>query len=416
MKPARHRRQLPLTVTHLRGMGRLAIDAVTGVTDIVEEMHRNIAGLSPIVGAAPKGGARGISGFVYRSVRGITRLVGAGLDAALAPLADLTADAEHTAEQDAIIAALNGVLGDHLAASANPLAIDAQLRHEGSPLALERDALAAAIPRPTGRVVVLAHGLCMNERHWRRNGHDHGAALARDCDGTPVYLRYNSGLHVSESGRALSTLLDALLRAWPVPVRELIIVGHSMGGLVARSACHQAAQDDAAWLRQLTHLVFLGSPHHGAPLERAGHRVDVIGGISPYTAPLSRLGRLRSAGIKDLRHGNLLDEDWRGSRDEGGADARRPVPLPAGVACFAIAANRRPHARGRDPRHGGDGLVPVASALGEHADATRALDFPETHKWIGEGIGHFDLLSSRRVYNRLRRWLGPRAAAPGTTA
>ncbi len=415
MKPARGRR-LPLTVAQLRGMGRLAIDAVTGVTDIVEDMHRNIAGLSPIVGSAPKGSARGISGFVYRSVRGITRLVGAGIDAALAPLAGLTADAEHSAEQDAIIAALNGVLGDHLVESGNPLAIDPHLRYDDLPLTLEREALAAAISRPTDRVVVLAHGLCMNDRQWRRDGHDHGASLARDCGCTPVYLRYNSGLHISENGRTLSALLDALLRAWPAPVRELVILGHSMGGLVARSACHQAAHDGAAWLRQLTHLMFLGAPHHGAPLERAGHRVDVIGGISPYTAPLSRLGQLRSAGIKDLRHGNLLVEDWRDVRGDGAADSRQPVPLPAGVHCFTVAASRRPRARGRDARHGGDGLVPVVSALGEHADPTRALDFPETHKWICEGLGHFDLLSSRRVYNRLRRWLDPVPVAPRRTA
>ncbi len=397
-----------MTVTHLRGISRLTIDAVTGVTTIVEEMHRNIAGLSPVVGSAPKGGARGISGFVYRGVRGVTRVVGKGIDVALAPLAGLTADAKPTEEQDAIVSVFNGVLGDHLAASGNPLAIDPQLRRAGLPLTLERKALTEAIPRPTDKLVVLVHGLCMNDRQWRRRGHDHGALLARDLGFTAVYLHYNTGRHISENGRALSALLEALVRNWPVPLHELVIVGHSMGGLVTRSACHHAAFDRTAWLPQLTRLAFLGAPHHGAPLERAGHRADIIGGISPYIAPLSRLGRLRSAGIKDLRHGNLRDEDWCGNRGEGGADTRLPVPLPAGVSCFAVAANRRSQARGRDPRHGGDGLVPVSSALGEHADATHALTFPDAHKQIVEGLGHFDLLSSRRVYNRLRRWLDPR--------
>ena len=78
-----------------------------------------------------------------------------------------------------------------------------------------------------------------------------------------------------------------------------------MGGLVARSASHQAAAG-AAWPRQLRDLVFLGTPHLGAPLERRGRGVDLLS-APPHARALALLGRTRSAGITDLRHGALLD-------------------------------------------------------------------------------------------------------------
>jgi hypothetical protein len=394
----------------LRGASRLAVDAVAGVAALVEELHHGIASRAPIVGAAPAGRTRGITGLVYRSVGGITRAVGIGLDAVLAPLAPLLGARASTPRREAIVAALNGVLGDHLAESRNPLAIAMRLRVGGRPLALEREALAAALPGATGRVLVLVHGLCMNDLQWQRDGHDHGAALARELQFTPLYLHYNSGLHVSTNGHEFAALLEQLVNAWPVPVDELVIVGHSMGGLVARSACDAARRARMRWPRQLDKLVFLGTPHHGAALERAGNRVDLLAAISPYTKPFARLGRLRSAGIQDLRHGNLLDADWQARPASHPQDARWRVPLPAGVACFAVAATRRaaPGGVGRLP---GDGLVSVRSALGQHDDPRRALAIPPAQHCTCYGIGHFDLLSSRDVYRHLRLWLGRDDAA-----
>ena len=142
----------------------------------------------------------------------MTRLVGVSLDALLAQLDAALDPAASSAEREAVQAAANGVLGDHLAASANPLAIPMRLRRDGQPLDLTTPALAAAIPQPTGKILVLAHGLCMNDRQWRRKGHDHGAALAADAGFTPVYLHYNSGLHVSTNGRAFAGQLEALLQ------------------------------------------------------------------------------------------------------------------------------------------------------------------------------------------------------------
>jgi len=238
-----------------------------------------------------------------------------------------------------------------------------------------------------------------------RDGHDHGASLARDLGYTAIYLHYNSGRHIADNGREFAEMLETLLREWPVPVSELSIVGHSMGGLVARSAHHYARQAHHAWPERLKKLIFLGTPHHGAPLERAGNQVDLLVGISPYTEPLSRLGQIRSAGIKDLRYGNFLDPDVAG-RDGKGAQRTGPtVPLPGDVACFAIAASRqaRPGGSGRPPP--GDGLVPVASALGRHDNAALALPIPAARQAICYGLNHFDLLGSRVVYDHLRRWL-----------
>ncbi|MGZ6143695.1 MAG: esterase/lipase family protein, partial [Myxococcales bacterium] len=340
---------------------------------------------------------------IYGSIRGVTQLVGAGLDRALAQLTPLLGESQPGPERAALLAALNGVLGDHLSETGNPLAMPMQLCHGGHPLDIEKPALHAALPQAGGKLLVLVHGSCMNDRQWTRLGHDHGASLERDLGYTPVYLRYNSGLHISPNGRAFALLLERLVAEWPVPLRELVIVGHSMGGLVARSACHIAEAEGHLWRRRLDKLVCVGSPHHGAPLERGGNRLEVLLGVSPHIAPFSRLGRIRSAGVTDLRFGYVLDEHWSGrDRFEHGADARGELRLPAGVRSYAIAATRSP-APGATLRS--DGLVPVDSALGRHRKPELTLEFPEEHRWIGFGMGHFDLLERAEVYEKLRSWL-----------
>lgn len=410
------------TLGDVRGGVRLVIDGVHGVTGIVEAMHRRIARVAPPWRPFPEGNAAGIPGLVYRSIHGTTRLVGQGLDAALAGLQALPTDqlpglqdALPRPRRDALVAALNGVVGDHLERTGNPLAIRMQL--------LRRDDRfdATQLPPPGPDVLLLIHGLCMNDRQWTRAGHDHGQALAQALGFTPVYARYNSGLHISTNGRELALRLEQLLQDWPVPVHTLTIIGHSMGGLVARSAVHQAKQAGMAWPGQLRRLMFLGTPHHGAPLERGGNWLHQGLGLSAYAAPLTRLSGLRSAGITDLRHGNLLDED--GADNRFAARATQPVlPLPAGVACYAVAGTLglSPEAGENDTGHAnsrsaagrlpgiewlGDGLVPLASALGRHAKPTRDLHIPASQTWTGRGIHHLDLLASKRVYQQLRRWL-----------
>jgi pimeloyl-ACP methyl ester carboxylesterase len=395
-----------VSIADVRGYGRLAIDATLGLTRLVETMHHNILRTPGILGEPTQQPAGGITGFVYKSIRGVTRLVGGGIDVALAQLGKLLVRSDSSAEREAVLAALNGVLGDHLQDSANPLAIAMCICSDGKPLELTRKALHAAIPDASGKILLLVHGLCMNDRQWRRNGHDHGAALAEDMGFTPLYLHYNSGLHISSNGRAFAAQIEKLLHAWPRPVEELVILAHSMGGLVARSACHHGALAGQHWLSYLRKMVFLGTPHLGAPLERGGNWIDVILEASPYTTAFARLGKIRSAGITDLRHGSMVDEDWEHD-DRFVRSQRRPalVALPRDVACYAIAASIAKKTGEPAKALLGDGLVPLLSALGQHRETRRSLALPKSRQWIGYGMHHMDLLDRKTVYAQLERWL-----------
>ena len=383
-------RRAPVRLADVRGAVRLTVDGIHGVTRIAQGLHGSIAGLAPPLGMRPERPAGGIAGFVYRTVRTASGLVGTGLDVALggleALLASEQAGGEEAPQRLAVLSALNGVLGDHLARTGNPLA-----------LGMELQVRAAARPR----LLLLVHGLCMNDTQWTRNGHDHGLALARSLDCTPVYVRYNSGRHVSENAAELAARLQELVTHWPVAVESLAIVGHSMGGLVARSAVHQASEAGMAWPRQLRQMVFLGTPHHGAALERAGNWLHTVLGLSPYLAPFTRLGRLRSDGITDLRHGNLVASDWKDGRFLH-RDTRSVVALPRHVACYAVAGSLGNDRTGAPL---GDGLVSAASALGRHPNPSHDLRIPAAHTWVARGVHHLDLLGSRAVYRKLRRWL-----------
>ena len=373
----------------LRGVGRLAIDGVTGVTDIVEALHAAIGHLPSVIGRPAPATTTGPARIVYRSVRGVARLVGAGVDRSLSALAPVLGGRDLSPQREALVAAINGVLGDHLERSGNPLAIPMQFRVAGTPLAL--DAVSKQLPRAGGKVLVLLHGLCMNDLQWRYAGHDHGEALARELDCTRVDLHYNTGRHIAANGREFAASLEALVHAWPVPVEQIVLLCHSMGGLVARSALDVAVREQRAWTTRPIRVVFLGTPHHGAPLERAGAWADQLIAISPYSAPFVKLGRVRSAGITDLRHGTVADA---------------PTPLPKHVRAYAIAATTQ--APGRDDNAAtlrGDGLVPIASAFGDHVDPGRDLRIPASRRWLATGTHHLDLLGSDAVYQRIVHWL-----------
>lgn len=392
-------------IDDLRGATRLAIEATRGITDLAQAMHEEIASGPDFLGRPLAGPVRALNEIVYGHVRGVTSLVGASIDLALTGFAPLIGPTTAPPrELDMLLSALNGVLGDYLAATDNPLAITMQLRHGGATLDLERPALRAALPHAGSRVLVLLHGLAMSEWHWHWLGHDHGAALAGDLGFTPLYVRYNSGRHVSENGRDLAVLLDHMTEEWPVPVEELAIVGYSMGGLVARSACHAGEIGSQRWRGLLRTLVCLGTPHHGSPLERWGNLADRLLGVSRYSAPFARLGKIRSAGITDLRYGNVLDEHWNAVADRfaGGGDPRKGMRLPGGVACHAIAATV---SSASAARLRSDGLVTVASALGHHDDAALDLAFPVAHQMIAYTTGHLGLLSCPKVYATMRNAL-----------
>jgi pimeloyl-ACP methyl ester carboxylesterase len=385
--------------TDVRAVANLAVDATSGITDLVEAMHATIARPFGVASEDVPGRTRGITGFVYKTVRGVTQVVGGGLNMALSALALEKTEHESSFERDAAISALNGVLGDHLVKTNNALAIPMTIRFNGEALDFDQP-LDVQCQEASGKIVVLIHGLCMNDRQWLRNGHDHGAALARDFGYTPLYVRYNTGQHTSISGEALATLLEKLNNTWPTPIEEIAIVAHSMGGLVSRCAIRVSAEAKLKWLRRLKKVFFLGTPHHGAPLERGGHWIDIVLGATPYTKPFARLGKIRSAGITDLRHGNVVESDWIAPKNH-----RTATPLPNKVKCYAIAATTGKTERDWRDRLLGDGLVPVASALGQHSDESLTLKFPKTRQRIAYERNHMDLLSDEKVYAQLVKWI-----------
>jgi pimeloyl-ACP methyl ester carboxylesterase len=381
-KPALARSELG---DDLRGLAALTIDGVQGVLGIVEAMHQNIAALPSPVARSVKPAKWMPSKVVYRSIAGITRWVAGVLDSGLALGTPLLPSNLHGEQRDAFLAALNGVLGDHLRARSNGLAIPMQLCANGVVLA------DAKIMRAAKRPLLMLHGLCMNDHQWRREGHNHGEQLAQQFGFEPFYLRYNTGRAIAENGAELAVLLETQLGRKNSELRntELRILAHSMGGLLARSAWAYAHAHKMRWPRHLRAVYCLGTPHSGAFLERAGTWVDQIVGFSPYSAPLMRIGGLRSQGIKDLRNGKIT---YSTADDNGTAEAAKELA----TKLILIAGRSK-----RAGRLATDGLVSVSSALGQHRKPAKNLAVaPEQKSMISE-CNHFELLSDPRVLAQL---------------
>jgi triacylglycerol lipase len=321
------------------------------------------------------------------------------------------------------IGVLNGTLGDYLARTGNGLSTPMELFHGGRPLPLgqgadalssndlaakERDAIAALVPEPRARVAILVHGLMSTEGVWEmEGGESYGSLLGRDLGIVPLFLRYNSGLHVSENGEQLDALLERFVRSYPRPIEELILIGHSMGGLVLRSATHAAGErgEERRWLRLVRRAFYLGTPHLGAPLERFGNALTfLLGAIgNPYTELVAQVINLRSSGVKDLRYANLRREDWEGADADALLQNRRhPVPLLPEIRHHLIASHLS-----EDPRVAmlfGDALVPLRSATGCARPDDRCAPFPQRHVKIIPALAHLGLAHHPEVYTQIRSW------------
>ncbi|MEV4315608.1 alpha/beta hydrolase [Actinocrispum sp. NPDC049592] len=294
----------------------------------------------------------------------------------------------------------NGVFGERVDGSGEPLPAVMSVRVGQRRVKLTRASVAAAYPSASRRLVVFLHGLVETERSWlrsgwtagTRSGGDFGSRLAKDLGCSPVYVRYNSGRHISDNGRELIDLLSGLVDAWPVAVTDIVLVGHSMGGLVARSALHQAHARAKGWSSKVTRLVCLGTPHTGAPLERVVARASALLGRGLLGVPLSWLLALRSDGIKDLAVGCLHEKQWMRQY----ADETLETVLPPTVRQLFISATLSRLDGSMLGRLVGDLLVGPASA----ADDSQRADV----RWLG-GLNHFDLLRHDRVYDAMLTWL-----------
>lgn len=411
-----------LHLSDIQGLSQLVKQGVLGVTGLAESVQGNVYKAlaapfgslgSRLVDAAPGTSGvkpRGITGLVYGSIKGITRLAGGTVNAALTKAAPLMTQRfgqpASSPEREAVLSAINGVLGDQLLATANPLMINMSLRHEGKPLVLDSTALKQRLPQATGKLLVVLHGLCMNDLQWTTAGYNHADVLAKALGYTPVYLHYNTGLHTSVNGQQFAGLLEQLLKAWPQPVDHLTLLAHSMGGLVSRSACHVAELASMAWRKKLKNMVFLGTPHHGAPLERVGNWIDTALGSNIVTRPFAAIGKIRSSGITDLRYGHVLGSSWEGKdRFVRSPDSREPLPLPVGVNCFAVAASASSQPNNAQNVWISDGLVPLPSALGRHDEPAHCLDFSRQNQLTVYCVNHMELLKNTSVNMQLRAWL-----------
>lgn len=402
------------SIQTVQGTTQLAFDSVEGVTNSVERMHETIARHPLPWSPQPTKPTRAhglIAAAVYAVIRGVNGALREGVDQAFGLLPDTAAATLHSSAEIRMAAALNGAFGDHLEATDNALAIPMSVMTGREPLTLERAALHDAVPQASPHIVLLVHGLSLSELSWRRKGATcMGQRLQQELGSTPLYLRYNTGRHISTNGQELAQLLGQLCAQWPVPVESLSLVGHSMGGLVIRSACWYAEQTCTPWLHHLQRVVCLGTPHHGSSVAKAGHALDMAMQKIAYVEPLA-FGRQRSVGIKDLRHGDLLDEDWQ-DHDPGQprTDTRQSVPLLPNVDYYFVAATLGRH---RDDPLGhvlGDLLVRLDSAVGSHKDNLRRLHIKPENCRVFHEKNHFDLLDDERVHRQIIDWFQAEAA------
>ncbi len=401
-----------MTPAELRAVSKLGGHAFAGLVSRIEQVHQAIGGrafgsIGPV--SAP---VRVVHDFI---ARGAYRAVGSAGSAAGAlggEAASLLGAVGQPAGGGAVLAVLNAFTGDRLGPDLAPLAIRMAVRAGGSDVELAPQPVRDAFGDATPKLAVFLHGLVETENSWLRQAsrsEPYGRRLQAEFGYTPVYIRYNTGRHVSDNGRELARLLDELTAAWPAQVREILLVGHSMGGLVIRGACHYSSEDGAPWVRHVRHVFYLGSPHLGAPLARVAGLAGWALSQVPETRPFADL-LTGSSGIKDLRHGYILD-DWAACRPDGCQhNHRRDVPLLPGASHYAISAVITANPENLLGTLVGDLLVQPASAHGRHGPRQHIPFSVEQTRRHG-GMHHFDLLNHPDVWESIRGLLAVTVAA-----
>ena len=426
-----------------RGFIDLAFDLVDETTNLVERTHdavvqRSVRRLA--VGESAKEAAKvatdiqtAISSGVFASIRAVNRATRFSVNA-VANVAEasssraslVTSSLSSTAgtaswSVDHLRSSVNGFWGDYLSRKGSRLDLGMTLRHQGRDLPVTAEALESAFTTATNKICVFVHGLAATEWLWSLSSEEHygepnvtfGTRLRADLGFTPIYLRYNTGRHISENGRCLAELLTELVEVYPVAIDEIALVGHSMGGLVVRSAAHYGSEHEEPWVSHLRHVACIGSPNLGAPLEKA---VNLLTGALRNVAAAgaqvpAELLDSRSAGVKDLRHGYTVDEEWAGmDPDRVFADSRRDLPLVGGVGYHFLAATLA-----RDPEHPlgqllGDLMVRLRSAAGAAVEPARTIRFASGA--VFPGMSHVDIANHPDVYEALRGMLAGAVRRP----
>jgi PGAP1-like protein len=406
-------------------LGALAGEAAAGIAGQVRDVHAGVAqrvfGALRVLGPAA-GPARlihdGVARAAYASAGALTgAVVRGGAGAFGLTRSDDARSLTDSTPGRLAVGSINGMWGDRLHGPRGALETPMAVRRAGRNIALDAASLAHAFPDATPRIAVFAHGLCETEDAWRLGSGrvvPYGDRLRADLRYTPVYIGYNSGLHISVNGRRLATLLDELTANWPVEVAEVALIGHSMGGLVARGACHYAPA--GSWRERVRHVFTLGSPHKGAPLELGANAVCHAAGRVPELSPFAAPIRARAVGVKDLGYGYVVDEDWLGhDPDAFWTNTGTVVPFLETANHYFVSATVSREADAPAGRLIGDLLVLHASAWA-HPGRGERLQFPvDCYSHIG-GVTHFDLLNHPAVYAQLRNWLSTGRELPAPSA
>jgi triacylglycerol lipase len=315
------------------------------------------------------------------------------------------------------IAVLNGAVGDHLAKSNNGLATEMSVVHAGQAISVAN--LCAQLKSPSERVVLFVHGLMSTEAVWQfQGGGDYGSRLVEDLGVSAIHVRYNSGRAIPDNGEEFARLLTELIQHYPRTVKDISLIGYSMGGLVIRSACQYAnastSDDVHAALALVQRAIYVGTPHRGAPMERAGRIVARILEATgdPYARLFADIANARSRGVKDLARGA---QEWN-----------HPVPLLASMKHFLAAGTLLGDSS--VATWFGDAVVPLSSATdGQHAHrhlhlhrhmhpndapperpATKhalASALPAHHVRVFPNVNHIEIARNEQVYTQLRTWM-----------
>jgi pimeloyl-ACP methyl ester carboxylesterase len=395
----------------IRALGELAGDAAASVAGQVREVHQGVAKrvfryLGP-TGAVVQTVHDRLADGAYTGAHTLTgAVVRGGAHAYSQTRSDDEPAMEESLTGRLAVGALNGAWGDLLEQRHSRLVTEMTMRSRSRDLTLNRQALADAFPVPSSRLAIFAHGLCETDDAWRLGAARHvpyGDRLESELGYTPLYLRYNSGLHISDNGRRFALVLDELVRNWPVQIGEIALIGHSMGGLVARSACHYGTR--GGWVQRVRHVFTLGAPHRGASLEQAANVACSALSALPETRPFARPLKIRSAGIKDLRYGYLIEEDWLDhDPDAFLRNTGRELPFLKSANHYFVCATVSHDADAPLSRMIGDLLV-LRSSAWSHAKRGERMRFPvDQYSHVG-GATHFDLLNHPAIYGQIKGWL-----------
>jgi len=406
------------TVDDWRGLGDLIELATQRLSAPVEGAHHAVVdGWFHVAGHNGSPGHTAHQAFtagLYGSVRLVGSVARASLDIGattierhrdVRPLWDSRIGA-------GIRAFANALWGDEFERNSSPMHTDLSIHDtNGTPVTAEHGALTLTFEKPTPRLVVLLHGLGKTERCWSAKATDDESIASLpdmlEADGfTPILVRYNSGRRVSDNGDALATLLEEIMTNWPTAVDEIALIGHSMGGLVARSSLYAGQSADHDWINSVNHLVALATPHFGSPIEKGAHVASQLLTSAAATRSLGEFINDRSAGIKDMRHGTIRSTDHSEHPESSQGDHVEVEPPLEGIRqhhVVGVVTDSTSHPLGFLV---GDLVVRVDSATGVSSTGHVA----SANVRVFGGLDHLGLLHDGAVRTQIREWLTPVAA------